>query len=647
MRIAPLEESERALEGWAAEVARQHIPFDAALGELSARSARARGLDWPAPAQLELIAASLPPLSEVALREPHVLGWLFQHSRAEARHQSFAAHVHDGARHEDTLRSTQIFTPRWAADVMIDRAIEGWDAPTPPIVCDPAMGGGQLLLAALDLICDRWPELTARQVIRCLRGVDLDARAVHVARIGLAQRLQERFGTMSEAHRGELRARLTTQDALALLDAPRSVDITLTNPPYMGRRSMPDALRAQLDALITADPSWRAFTHDLGVVFARLCARISRHSVAILGQQTLWYTSRFERARRALYDEAPPRWFGHLGAGVFGALSGEKASVALSVHDVRPDRQADQVVCVDARHTDSPQAQRDHIVTALEHPPAPLALGDFLNIPGAPMAHDLPQRLMRWFTRADRLGDLMEIPGSQNKTGDNKQYVRRWDEVDRADIHHTRGPWPLSPSNTPGRWRFYSKGGPHAPWWGNWHHVIDWSEAARDFYATNRTSNLLAERFWEREGLCYTDFGGRRFNARWLPAGCVFDMTGPAIFCADDTLPDPERRQRLLATLALLNASPARTLLNALNPSIHYQVRDVRNLPIPPRFADLTPDLAIAAHALVTLTHRRHHHLPGDPLHDPAADPDALATIDAEIARLVEVVEALAAEVYG
>ncbi|MGM0559152.1 MAG: hypothetical protein ACQEVA_22395, partial [Myxococcota bacterium] len=175
----------------------------------------------------------------------------------------------------------------------------------------------------------------------------------------------------------------------------------------------------------------------------------------------------------------------------------------------------------------------------------------------------------------------------------NAEFVRKWHEVDASDIRFADGIWPDGPSED-FRWVAYSKGGRFAPWWGNWEHVVDWTERGRGFYKDNRTSNMLDEAWWFREGICYTDFAGSSFNARLMPAGCVFDMTGPAIFPHQTDHP----RRRLLALLAILNSTPVRMLLNALNPSLHYQVSDVRALPVP-EFGGVENELARRAKTLV------------------------------------------------
>lgn len=206
------------------------------------------------------------------------------------------------------------------------------------------------------------------------------------------------------------------------------------------------------------------------------------------------------------------------------------------------------------------------------------------------LAHWLPQRLRAHFDTGRTLADIAEIPGSQNKTGKNRRYVKSWRDVDPGELR--RAPEICGDAGShDGRWVFYSKGGRYAPWWGNWQNVVDWSDEARAFYADNRTSNMLAEEWWFREGICYTDFGGRTFNARLMPEGCVFDMAGPAIF--------PHDPDELYVLLAVLNSTPVRALLNAMNPSLHYQVRDLRNLPVPEWSDDLAAEFDRRARRLV------------------------------------------------
>lgn len=107
-------------------------------------------------------------------------------------------------------------------------------------------------------------------------------------------------------------------------------------------------------------------------------------------------------------------------------------------------------------------------------------------------------------------------------------------------------------------------------YYGNLEMVVDWRESARKFYQTNKTSNLLNEKFWFREGITYSAVTSRGTGFRYLPKNCIFDKGGPSI-----TLDS-----KLLEILALLNSKVAELYFKVLNPSINLQVKDIKALPI-------------------------------------------------------------------
>jgi hypothetical protein len=354
----------------------------------------------------------------------------------------------------------------------------------------------------------------------------------------------------------------------------------------MGSRSMPAELKERIF------DEMRPFHRDLYSAFILRCIQLSKQSVGVLAQQTIWFLRRFRRARARLLDEAHLGDFIHLGPHAFATLTGEKANTVAFTLGVAG--QQGETRFVDVRNASTPAEKRRGVAASFEGRGRREPVEAFDVLPGRVIAHWLPQSLRAHFGSAPRLDDIAEVPGSQNKTGRNREFVRKWHEVESEAVRFAEEIWPDG-SDRDFRWVAYSKGGRFAPWWGNWGHVVDWSEAARAFYVDNRTSNMLDESWWFREGICYTDFAGSTFNARLMPSGCVFDMTGPAVFPHDTDRP----RRRLYALLAVLNSTPVRALLNALNPSLHYQVSDVRALPVPEIDEGLERELADGARALV------------------------------------------------
>ncbi len=484
-----------------------------------------------------------------ALEDPHIYGWVHEALGRERREASFASHNVHESKHVDSVTATQIYTPRWVAELLLREAAYG--APADYTICDPACGGGQFLLVALEELVDG--DVPIDVALTRIHGRDLDSTAVDAARRGLLA-FAVTHGASRDAAMTTIETNVVVADGLEIPD--QCFDIVVANPPYMGHRAMPPEWSARLR------DEFRPFHLDLATAFIDRCSKAARHACGILSQQNIWYLSRFEDARRQMFERGQITLFAHFGPHLFDSLQGEKASV---VGFVLRRGAKGQTRFIDLRELNSPAEMRDAIDERRTERP----MREVSRLPGAPVAHWVPEPLFAAFgDDVPTVGELFEVPGSQNKTGRNKKYVRSASEVD--DIA------PLDAETSNGeRWRYYSKGGRYAPWWGNWDWAVDWSKAAREFYRDNRTSNLLDERWVDRTGLVYTDFGGQTFNARWKPPTALFDMAGPAIFHPEND------HDALYALLVYLNSEPARMLLNALNPSLHYQVRDVRRLPLP------------------------------------------------------------------
>lgn len=184
-------------------------------------------------------------------------------------------------------------------------------------------------------------------------------------------------------------------------------------------------------------------------------------------------------------------------------------------------------------------------------------LSSIAELPGQPLTAYWAGSLIDLWENAKTIEDYGEYTGSQNVTGDNEKYLRLHWEIDPQNIRRDY-------------WVPYAKGGSFRRYYGNLLHVIDWREDARNFYATNKTSNLLNERYWFHKGITYSAVTSRGTGFRYLPEGCVFDKGGASILL----------NECLEEILALLNSRVASLLFSVLNPSVNLQVRDIKALPI-------------------------------------------------------------------
>lgn len=181
----------------------------------------------------------------------------------------------------------------------------------------------------------------------------------------------------------------------------------------------------------------------------------------------------------------------------------------------------------------------------------------FREIPGYSFAYWVSDNFISNFARGENIEKFASFTGSQNITGDNDKYLRCFWEIPKEKI-------------LANDWVFYAKGGDYRKYYGNLQLIVDWREGARAFYKSNKTSNLLSEDFWYKEGITYSAVTSRGTGFRYLPTGCIFDKGGPSICTICNNI----------ELLALLNSKVAELYFKVLNPSINLQVKDIKAFPV-------------------------------------------------------------------
>ncbi|MFB6468676.1 BREX-1 system adenine-specific DNA-methyltransferase PglX [Cytobacillus sp. Hz8] len=179
------------------------------------------------------------------------------------------------------------------------------------------------------------------------------------------------------------------------------------------------------------------------------------------------------------------------------------------------------------------------------------------NIPGQPIAYWISEKLQSTFRREKQLLDYIEVTGSQNITADNDRFLRRIWEVKKEDINK--------------KWSLYTKGGNYRKWYGNLEYVVDWSLDARSFYKLNKSSNLLNEKYWFRDGLTYNGISNRGFSVR-IARNAIYDKKGPTFHMLDG------KSEHYI--IGLLNTKVINYIMDLFNPTMSYQMKDVNSLPI-------------------------------------------------------------------
>ena len=332
-------------------------------------------------------------------------------------------------------------------------------------------------------------------------------------------------------------------------------DAVVTNPPYMGISNC----NAKMNTFLKKE--YFAAKNDLFSAFIEKTSNLAKAkgTVGIIAQNSWMFLSRFENMRVNFLDNNSILNLIHLGAHAFEEIGGEAVQTAAFVFTPLniPNYIAKYVREVDINTSQEKEVtylkiamkqSKDDFYKSSKH--------IFELLPGSPVAYWIPEEAVKPFEKG-KVFDV-SVSASQNVTGNNDLYLREFWEVPMQEIGVDR------------KWIFYAKGGGFRKWYGNLLEIVDWSESARTNYQKGHGSQIIPEEYWYKKGITWGLTSQASF--RVLPEGSTYDKQGSSIFIVNDSNYD--------VVLALLNSCIAEYYLQVLNPSLSYQVRDIRNIPL-------------------------------------------------------------------
>ena len=336
--------------------------------------------------------------------------------------------------------------------------------------------------------------------------------------------------------------------------------VVVANPPYMGSRNSSPAL-SEFAAVKYPDARM-----DLYAMFIqRGLTLATMHGLTAMVTMESWMFIRsFEDLRESILSTNSLRTMAHLGPRAFDSIAGEVVGTTAFVVEKRLPTKGREARFVRAVEPKSEAAKADVLRcvaastrTDCAYDVEPAA---FLGINGAPLAYWLPPQVLAAMVGSRHIGDVVSFPTSPHKTGDNNTYLRSWWEVSTSTI------------GSQSRWVPYAKGGGARRWFGLMYDVVDWSPEALRFYAENSSSSLMKHDREAPVGITYSMLTSGTNTFRVLPEGAAFDMGGPGFFPV---------KLSLEQTLAVVNSDMTRLVLDALNPTLNLQVREVKKIPVP------------------------------------------------------------------
>jgi len=579
------------------------------------------------------------------LAQDDALGQIYQAINAPALERAYRATSLQRRKFtaDEIPAVTQLFTPKWVVEFLLHNTlgrlwrqmhpdtrlkwkwavdVAAMQIPACPAIelriCDPACGTMNFGLVAIDMLraiyreeseragspgwtaagCSDPRQIDAAIVRRNLFGVDIDPLAVNLAR----RSLQIKIGRKLQPRDHNLRV------ADALFDAQPlgQFDVVVTNPPYLSARNLPDAIVQRMKRKFPT--AWR----DAYACFIVQSLAMLRPGgrAGILSMHSFMFTSAFERLRRQLAQIATVEAVAHFGPGLFdvgnpGTLQTAAMVLQRGTETGQPHFQCPspsrysgrgprvRVALRASKTALTPSlcrgigrgSKRAVFFRLVDEDDKAGALQEALR--GSARRFSLSQAQLSAFPRAawmywvspahrralrelPKLGRIAP-PRQGLATTDNARFVRYWWEVEPPGFTGPRT-----------KWFPYAKGGRFRRWYEAARHRVNWEDDGREIkdsiirrypYLNGQWQWVAKNSAWYgRAGITYSYLTSGSFSARLLEKGTLFDVAGSSLFPDDPAV-----------LLGILNSWTAGQLLGAINPTVNFQVGDLRQLPVPAR----------------------------------------------------------------
>lgn len=332
------------------------------------------------------------------------------------------------------------------------------------------------------------------------------------------------------------------------------------NPPYMGGGNM-NAVLSKYVKDNYADTKADLFAVFMDVAIDRLH---SKGKYGMINMHSWMFLSSFEKLRKTIIDNQQIDNLLHLGPRTFDELSGEVVqNAAFVITKCVPKTLGKYYRLVDGKNCTEKEylflEQKDSGKVCYSD----ISQRNFQKIPGSRMGYWISENLMsKW---EDGLFDDRQIIIRQGlASGDNEKFVRNWHEVEFNNFNRNATSCNDAISSNY-KWFPFHKGGESRSWYGNSGNVISFDRSSYEVLL-NQGNHLPSKELYFKEGLLFSRISSKRLNAKYTPAGFIFDGSAPLGIANGN----------LYEKIGFMCSKAITAFLEVLAPTLTFQVGDVR-----------------------------------------------------------------------
>lgn len=349
-------------------------------------------------------------------------------------------------------------------------------------------------------------------------------------------------------------------------------DVIITNPPYMGSKSMDKKL---LNFLKT---NFQDSKRDLFAVFIEKCQRMTAKNgyFAMITQHAFMFLLGYENLRSKLLKNDIIN-MAHLGPRAFEEIGGEVVQTATFVvkNNNILNYKSSYIRLNEFNSSESKKnafLNKERIYKTKKE--------NFFKIPRNSIAYWLTDKIYDLFDN-EKLSDYAK-PRQGLATANNKRFLRFWHEVNINNCGFNCKTIEDSKISKK-KWFPYNKGGSFRKWYGNQNYLVNWHNNGFDIKKEKQdnlkkglirkeNSTCKNTKFYFKEGLTWSALCSGQISLRYSPAGSIFDTKGPVCFMNNE--------EDLMYFLGLLNSKVSMAFLEILAPTLDFNPGPMTQIPV-------------------------------------------------------------------
>ena len=349
--------------------------------------------------------------------------------------------------------------------------------------------------------------------------------------------------------------------------------VTCTNPPYAGTGDLNSKLNSYIKKHYADSKS------DMYAVFIEHCVLFTNAVgfQAMITQHSWMFQSTFKKLREKILTKSIINMV-HLGARAFDEIAGE---VVQTTSFILRGKLVENYIAKFSRllkYAGEAEKEKHFLLGEDEYSAIP---SKFLTLPDMQIAYWVSSKVIDLLSSEDCIANYGSALSGLS-TSDNERFLRIWEEVAYNNISFN---YDSCESTLDGRYKWvpHNKGGSFRRWYGNRDYVVNWRNDGEEIKIavvnnpTDPDTTSWSRRIFNwnkffKQGISWSDVATGKLACRFIPAGAIFNATGPTFFAND--------RNNEKYLLALFNSNVFQEFLNLVCPGLHYNTGPISKLPV-------------------------------------------------------------------